>query len=244
MGLNGSKNESIINEKPIYREPTKEDYNRLIKQTKSNTTSEEKAQIFKHDKADGTGGGYIKTHNYSTINSNMRNDGYTGNKLDADDHLTIKTLREAIDKCQLDDNYVFTRYVNADYLTAVFGVKGQINSRAKFETLYNDFVTIANPHVRKVEIPRITKELQGFINRKLDPERAFISVSALPEKNIMKGKPVILKIRAKRGTHCYVSDNRKESKCVFKDGAIFEPIEVDFDEVERKWIFTMDLIEG
>lgn len=178
MGLNGSKNEGIINEKPIYREPTKEDYNRLIKQTKSNTTSEEKAQIFKHDKVDGTGGGYIKTHNYSTINSNMRNDGYTGNKLDADDHLTIKTLREAIDKCQLE------------------------------------------------------------------PERAFISVSALPEKNIMKGKPVILKIRAKKGTHCYVSDNRKESECVFKDGAIFEPIEVDFDEVERKWIFTMDLIEG
>ena len=103
----------LLSEKE-YRYGTMDDFSRMSKEHNKNISKE-----------DGSPGGYVATHNYSNINSNMRNDGYAGNKLDDDDYKTIDALQNAISTNMLDGDYTLVRYVNADYLTSVFGIEGK-----------------------------------------------------------------------------------------------------------------------
>lgn len=247
----GTKDEEIKTENPdvevsdilsiaesndiIYEYPTKEQYSGLVKASSKNTSKEDKEQIAKHTKADGSQGGYVATGNYSTINSNMRSDGFTLKKLDEDDQKTIEALRRAISENQLDNDYIMTRYVNADYITSVFGIKGKEYARGEEEKLTNFFTRLANPYIRNQEIPRITKELQSMVGREIT-EKAFISTSAFPDKNIMKDKAVMFNIKAKKGTNCYVAKNRKESECIFGDGSKLTIADVSWNEISRQWI--------
>lgn len=223
-----------------YRQPEKEDYSRMAKESKKAVSKEDITQISGHTKADGSPGGYVATHNYSNINSNMRIDGYAGNPLDDDDFKTIDAMRRAISSYSLDDNYTMTRYVNADYLSSVFGVKTKIWAKGNLEDITDSITRIGNPYVVKTAIPDITKQLQAHIGECIT-ERAFVSASVLPNKNIMHDKSVLFRINAKKGTKCFVTSNRKESECIFADNSKLFITDVQFDEDARKWIFTVDI---
>ena len=222
-------------QKPIeYQNPTSEDYSNLGKASRKNVSKEDQEQIFKHD-----GGGYVATHNYSTINSNLRKDGYAGNPLTDDDKKTISALDRAISKTQTDKDYVFTRYVNADYLTSQFGVY-QNGFHGEQETISNMILEFRNT---KKQVPRITQELQKLIGTD-DIDPAFLSTSMLPDKNIMKSKSVLIKIKAPKGTDVYVPKNRKESECIFGRGVKRTIESVEFDEQQNKWIITEVISNG
>lgn len=222
---------------------TKEQYAAEKKSCKKNVTKEDAAQSMKHEKADGSPGGYVATHNYSNINSNMREDGFTINKLDDDDIKTIESLRRAIQSNTLDGDYILTRYVNADYLTSVFGIKGRYNSRDDFSILANSITQVANPYVVNTEIPRITGELKQWIGKKIEPDKAFVSTSMLKDKNIMQDKAVLFNIKAPKGTHAYIPENRKESECILGENTVFAVENVEYDTMVHKWIFDVVVIE-
>lgn len=224
----------------IYKEPENADYVRIMHGSQKAVSVDDRIQIAKHTKSDGSPGGYVATHNYSNINSNMRNDGWAGNQLDEDDFKTIEAMRRAISQYELDDNLVMTRYVNADYLTSVFRIKTKMWKKGELETISNSITKIGNPYVVKEGIPQITKELQSKIGTCIT-EKSFLSTSVLPQKNIMKDKAVLFKIRAKKGTHCYVPVNRKESECIFADDSKLFIKDVQFDDNAKKWIITVDI---
>lgn len=234
--------EPIKEQKPIsdFRIPENKDYVRLMHGSQGVVSVDDRIQIHNHEKADGSDGGYVATINYSTINSNLRNDGYTGNNLDDDDMKTIESLRTAISQYQLDDDYVMTRYVNGDYLSSVFGIKTRMWSKGELENITDSITRISNPYVVKESIPNITKELQEHIGETIT-EKAFVSFSVVPNKNIMKSKSVKINLLAKKGTNCYIPVNRKESEGIFADGSGYVLRDVQWDETERKWILTMEI---
>lgn len=234
--------EPVKERKPIsdFRTPENKDYVRLMHGSQGAVSVDDRIQIHNHEKADGSGGGYVATTNYSTINSNLRNDGYTGNSLDDDDMKTIESLRTAISKYQLDDDFIMTRYVNGDYLSSVFGIKTRMWSKGELEDITDSITRISNPYVVKEGIPNITKELQEHIGETIT-EKAFVSFSVVPNKNIMKSKSVRIDILAKKGTNCYIPVNRKESEGIFADGSVYVLRDVKWDETERKWILTMEI---
>ena len=234
--------EPVKEQKPIsdFRTPENKDYVRLMHGSQGAVSVDDRIQIHSHEKADGSGGGYVATTNYSTINSNLRNDGYAGNNLDDDDMKTIESLRTAISQYQLDDDYVMTRYVNGDYLSSVFGVKTRMWSKGELENITDSITRISNPYVVKESIPNITKELQEHIGETIT-EKAFVSFSVVPNKNIMKSKSVKINLLAKKGTNCYIPVNRKESEGIFADGSGYVLRDVQWDETERKWILTMEI---
>lgn len=223
----------------VYKEPEHADYVRIMHGSQKAVSVDDKMQIAKHTKADGSPGGYVATHNYSNINSNMRNDGWTGNQLDDDDFKTIEAMRRAISQYELDDNLIMTRYVNADYLTSVFGIKTKTWSKGQLESISNSITSMGNPYVVKEGIPQITKDLQAKIGTCIT-EKSFLSTSVLPQKNIMKDKAVLFKICAKKGTHCYIPVNRKESECIFADDSKLFIKDVQYDDT-KKWIITVDI---
>ena len=233
--------QELIPDTTQYKYATKVEYSRLTKQHAKNVSSADKKQIQKHVKDDGSPGGYVATHNYSNINSNMRGDAFSTNSLDEDDIETIEAMRRAISQNTLDDDYVLTRYVNADYLSKMFGVKGAISKRSELETLGNMFVEIANPYVRNNEIPRITKELQDWVGKSIK-EKAFVSTSFIRDKNIMKDKAVLFEIHAPKGTQAYIPQNRKESECLLADGTEYIIEKIEFSELVRKWIITVKIL--
>lgn len=240
--------ESVIEPEPVkelkpisdFRTPESKDYTRLIHGSQGAVPLEDKMQIHNHQKPDGSGGGYVATTNYSTINSNLRGDGYTGNQLDDDDMKTIEALRTAIQQYELDDDFVMTRYVNGDYLSSVFGIKTKMWSKGELENISDSITRISNPYVVKEAIPNITKELQEHIGETIT-EKAFVSFSIIPNKNIMKNKSVKINILARKGTHCYIPNNRKESEGIFADGSSYLLRDVQWDDTERKWILTMEI---
>lgn len=235
-GESGMIKEVIEPQTPIeYREPTKDDYSKLGKNMRKKVAKEDINQLMKHEKSDGSPGGYVATHNYSNINSNMRNDNWSGNQLDADDEKTIEALKKAIKDNTLDDDYILTRYVNADYLTSVFGVKQKSLKRSQpDEVISNSILSFVNS---KKQVPRITEELQVNVG-KIVKDKAFLSTSMLPAQNIMKDKAVLIKIKVRKGTNAFIPQNRKESECILMPGAERVVESIVFDEAINKWVIT------
>lgn len=235
-GGSGMIKEVIEPQTPIeYRESTKDDYSKLGKNMRKKVAKEDINQLMKHEKSDGSPGGYVATHNYSNINSNMRNDNWSGNQLDADDEKTIEALKKAIKDNMLDDDYILTRYVNADYLTSVFGVKQKSLKRSQpDEVISNSILSFVNS---KKQVPRITEELQVNVG-KIVKDKAFLSTSMLPTQNIMKDKAVLIKIKAPKGTNAFIPNNRKESECILMPGAERVVESIVFDEAINKWVIT------
>lgn len=235
-----TKVDVFIKEEIHYKIPESKDYTRILHGSQGAVSVDDRIQIAKHEKADGSQGGYVATTNYQTINSNMRNDGFAGNQLDEDDIKTIDSLRRAISQYQLDEDLILTRYVNGDYLSSVFGLKMQLTSKSNLENITDSITRISNPYVVKTEIPRITAELQAQIGNTIT-EKAFVSTSVLPNKNIMQSKSVCFKVRAKKGTNCYLPVNRKESECIFSDDSKLLIQDAQWDDSLKKWIITVDI---
>lgn len=215
-----------------YKEATNDEYLKLGNDIRKNVPKAEQEQIQKHKKADGSSGGYVATTNYRYINTNLRKgrDIDTG-VYDDDDTKTIQALRSAIKASTLEDNYVATRYVNAEYLTQEFGVM-QTGFKGKKEPVNNLILTFSNTH--KME-PAITQELQGQIG-KTHSDSGFLSASLLPDKNIMQDKAVMIKIHAPSGTHAYVPKNRTESEIIFGENTQRYIGNIYFDNALDKWV--------
>ena len=157
---------------------------------------------------------------------------------------TIKVEEVKVEEVQTPEPIVepieYKEPVHADYLTEVFGITGAYSKRDVPSGLTNSFVKVANPHVVKTEIPRITEELQAHIGECIT-EKSFVSTSVIATKNIMKDKAVLFRIQAKKGTHCYLPVNRKESECIFADNSKLYIRDVQWDDQSRKWIITAEI---
>lgn len=216
----------LLSEKE-YRYGTMDDFSRMSKEHNKNISKEDVAQIKGHTKEDGSPGGYVATHNYSNINSNMRNDGYAGNKLDDDDYKTIDALQNAISTNMLDGDYTLVRYVNADYLTSVFGIEDKHGG-----ILSNSSITKA-PQKEVNRIIEKIKDKSGIIVN----EKSFISASVVQDKNIMTDKAVRIELKAPKGTNAYVTKNRKESECILggsQEGLNLYINKMYYSEIARK----------
>ena len=190
--------------KKTYRNGTDADFVRMSKQSASSISKSDAAQIKRHQNADGSQGGYVATHNYSTINSNMRGDNHAYSSLTKDDEKTIATLRDAIAKNKLDDNYTLVRYVNGDYLTSVLGMRDVYGDEL-------DNYSVLYPNAR--EAAHLKKTAPNHIG-KVITEKAFLSASIVPDKNIFKNKAVKFELKAAKGTNAFVTTNMTESECV------------------------------
>lgn len=221
-----------------YKEATNEEYLKLGNDIRKQVPVADQEQIQKHKKADGSAGGYVATTNYKYINTNLRKgrDINTG-VYDDDDVKTIQALRAAINAGTLDNDYVATRYVNAEYLTQEFGVM-QTGFKGKKEPVSNLILTFGN--TRKME-PAITQELQDHIGT-THSDSGFLSASLLPEKNIMQDKAVMIKIHAPAGTNAYVPKNRKESEIIFSENAQRYINNIYFDNSVDKWVIEEYII--
>ena len=216
----------LLSEKE-YRYGTMDDFSRMSKEHNKNISKEDVAQIKGHTKEDGSPGGYVATHNYSNINSNMRNDGYAGNKLDDDDYKTIDALRNAISTNMLDGDYTLVRYVNADYLTSVFGIEGKYGGILSNSSITNAPQKEVNRIIEKI------KDKSGIIVN----EKSFISASVVQDKNIMTDKAVRIELKAQKGTNAYVTKNRKESECIIggsQEGLNLYINKMYYSEIARK----------
>lgn len=190
--------------KKTYRNGTDADFVRMSKQSASSISKSDAAQIKRHQNADGSQGGYVATRNYSTINSNMRGDNHAYSSLTKDDEKTIATLRDAIAKNKLDDNYTLVRYVNGDYLTSVLGMRDVYGDEL-------DNYSVLYPNAR--EAAHLKKTAPNHIG-KVITEKAFLSASIVPDKNIFKNKAVKFELKAAKGTNAFVTTNMTESECV------------------------------
>ena len=65
----------------------------------------------------------------------------------------------------------------------------------------------------------------------------------LRDKNVMKDKAVRFHIRAVKGTHCYVTKNRKESECIFDSGSRLYILDVH-SAIDGKLDIDAVLLEG
>lgn len=216
------KPQEIMPDMAKCRYPTNEDYSTMFKEHSKKVSAIDKAQISKHEKEDGSPGGYVATHNYSNINSNMRNDGYAGNKLDEDDYKTIDSLRRAISECSLNDDYILTRYVNADYITAVYGIKNKYGE--SLGSCDIDDIHWGGKRVKETRSTVLDELKQEKGNTTI--EKAFISASFFADKNIMTDKPVKMSIYVSKGTNCYIPKNRRESECIFADNSKLQLMDV------------------
>lgn len=223
-----------------YKIPKEDDYDRIRKASQKVVSKSDKNQIKGRKDKDGNLQGYVGSRNYININSALRDDGYTIDDLTQDDLETIDSLRRAISKYELDDDYVMTRYVNADYISDIFDIRCRTWKTAPDEPVVNSIVKMGNSYVRDVTIPKITKELKDHIGETIN-EKGFLSTSILSQKNIMKDKAVRINVLANKGTHCYIPVNRKESECIFEDGIDMLIRDVDWDDEERKWVLTFEI---
>jgi hypothetical protein len=187
-----------------YRYGTDDDFSRMSKTHNKNISKADAKQIQGHTKEDGSPGGYVATHNYSNINSNMRGDGFATNPLDGDDLKTIEAMRNAISANVLDDDYVLVRYVNGSYLTDVFGV---FDSDGRILQDWDIIHDIGN------QVPRIVTEMESKIGTVIN-EKAFVSTSIVQSKNIMTDKAIRFELKTPAGTSAYVTKNKKESECI------------------------------
>jgi hypothetical protein len=193
----------LLSEKE-YRYGTMDDFSRMSKEHNKNISKEDVAQIKGHTKEDGSPGGYVATHNYSNINSNMRGDGFATNPLDEDDLKTIEAMRNAINTNTLDDDYTLVRYVNGSYLSNVFGV---LDSDGRILQDGDIIHNIGN------QVPKIVTEMESKLGTIIN-EKAFVSTSVVQDKNIMTDKAARFELKAPKGTNAYVTKNKKESECI------------------------------
>ena len=203
---NNLKAEEIKPEQKVVnsRYCTQKEYNALLKKHSKNVSKQDEKQIKKHKQPDGSPGGYVATHNYAVINSALRGDGYITTGLTADDKKTIEAMRRAISANTLGSDYTLTRYVNANYLTHMFN----INDRRDGGTLENNFI------YRSKDVQHVMDSLKDIIGNDYH-EKAFISTSMIPSKNVVsEGKAICFIFKTPADTNCYIPKNKKESECI------------------------------
>ena len=174
-----------------------------VLKNKKNISEEDKKQVyerrvdgFEHPK------GYISTWNSLDINRAMRTD--TVDKLDADDQKTVEVLTKNCMNNQFDHDLLAIRNVSADFLTTIFGTK--LNG----EGLTDQMLREGGDKL----CFELEEDLQKTIIGKKIHEKGFMSVSLIPNVNIMIARKVRLMIMVPKGTKAYVTHNVVESEAI------------------------------
>lgn len=193
------KTNSFNDFKDKYLKAAEEDY-RIFKELTLDEFKKMKHTISKDERkiiyGKGHFSGYINSSNARKINGILRE----GGELPSDWQEIADTLQNIITKNVLSDDIIVTRYVTDDTLEALTGVKMPV---ATLRTNVDDFWKAIDDIPNQIE--------KGHIYT----EKGFLSTSGVADKNVMTQKGIRLKIKALKGTNCYVTTNNKESEIIF-----------------------------
>ncbi len=139
------------------------------------------------------GSGYIQTGNSWTINKALR-DGTEASLPPASRH-TIDTLKKVIRNNTADRDFMAVRYADQNYLDACFGQ------------------TVSG--LKPADIVAALR--QNCLGQVLS-EKAFMSVSMDPAKNVFTNKRVKLNVEVPKGANIYASSNYQESEAIMPTG--------------------------
>ena len=153
--------------------------------------------------------GYINSSNARKINGLLRN----SDPLNLEYQEIADTLSSVMQKNEISEDIMVTRYVTTDALDAITGVAfpkspGLLAGRSGVEKYWQDIDSLGN---------QIQK---GHTYT----EKGFLSTSGVSDKNVMQDKGVLLRIKVPKGTNAYVTTNYKESEIIFDRGSRLEII--------------------
>lgn len=153
--------------------------------------------------------GYIASGEAKYINADLRE----GRKLNAHRQKVTDVLRDVIRKNTINEDIQVYRYVGDNAFADITGIEKWTPSlKSSKEDYWKWFNSLPS---------------------KLDPkhkyhEKAFLSVSAVDEKNVFKDRNTLLKIKVPKGTCGYVTTNKRESEILFDRPILrIEKVEVD-----------------
>ena len=165
-----------------------------------NSSKNEYKQINKHEKADGSKGGYIRSHRAWGFNDDMRK----GIPLDEDDRLTRDTIRKLCKENATDRNVILDRFVDADYLSEY----GEPFNRFR-EDLVDNAVEYVNTN------------MQHYVKE----EKSIVSASY--GNNVLIDRDIHIRLHCDKGTHMFCTNNKRESEVLFSDGLQYEFIKAN-----------------
>lgn len=190
------------------------------KNIKHTITKEERSIIY----GKGHFSGYINSSDAKHINKILREGGTLSDKQKE----VVGTLQKVIDKNTIPDDIIVTRYVASDALESIVGVK---IPTASLKMTNEEFFELLD------KIPSQIPQNHTYT------EKAFLSTSGVMDKNVMKDKNIMLKIKVPKGTHGYVSSNYKESEIIFGQGTKLKIENVSIqDSGTHKWKVVIECV--
>lgn len=160
-------------------------------------TQEEYKQINKHEKADGGKGGYVRSHRAWEFNSELREG--KEHLLDADDKKTLETIRKLCKDNATDRPVILDRFVESNYLDEYKGFFNNVR-----EDLLDDALDFVNNNM--IGTNKTEKSI----------------VSASYGANVLTDRSIHVKLHCPKGTHMFVTKNKRESEVLFHDGLTYK----------------------
>ena len=165
--------------------------------------------------------GYVNSSEAKHLNKAIRN----GEPLTTEQQKVKDTLTSIIERNTMPINVKAVRYVNADALENIIGIK--IPSPKLLESK-EDYYS------------KVTNLLQGVKKGYVDKEHNFLSVSLVEDKNVMQRKAVEMRINIPEGINCYITTNKKESEVIFGIDTELELENVTFDNTQIPWKYVVE----
>ena len=209
-GIANSGNSDIISAKPSeiddvydlskYKYIADSEFNEWKKSCGISTAKEYK-QINKHTKADGSNGGYVRSHRAWEFNADLR--AGKEDLLDDDDKETLSTIRNLCKKNSTDRPVILDRFVDSDYLSEYSGFFNKHR-----EDLIDDAISFVKKHMIGTN----------------KTEKSVVSTSYA--SNVLTDRDIHIRLYCPKGTHMFVTKNKRESEVLFHDGLTYEIVSV------------------
>ncbi len=194
--IDDSENDVLNRE---YKELSLEEFKKMH----HTVTKEERRIIY----GKGHFSGYVNSSNARKINGLLRK----GEPLSPEYQKIVDSLSSVIQKNEVEQDIIVTRYVTVDALEDITGTAfpktpGLLSGRSEVEKYWQDIGSLG-----------------GQIQKgHTYTEKGFLSTSGVLDKNVMQDKGVLLRIKVPKGKNGYVTTNYKESEIIFDRGARLE----------------------
>ena len=194
--IDDSENDVLNRE---YKELSLEEFKKMH----HTVTKEERRIIY----GKGHFSGYVNSSNARKINGLLRK----GEPLSPEYQKIVDSLSSVIQKNEIEQDIIVTRYVTVDALEDITGTAfpktpGLLSGRSEVEKYWQDIGSLG-----------------GQIQKgHTYTEKGFLSTSGVLDKNVMQDKGVLLRIKVPKGKNGYVTTNYKESEIIFDRGARLE----------------------
>ena len=149
----------------------------------------------------GSNGGYVRSHRAWEFNRELRNGKV--DSMDEDDKKTLTTIRRLCKQNTTDRDIILDRFVDSDYLTEYSGF---------FNKHREDLIDNAIDFVKTNMIG--TEKVEKSI------------VSASYGANVLMDRDIHIRLHCPKGTHLFVTKNKRESEVLFHDGLTYEVVDV------------------